>query len=179
MQINKDIIIFCCQIPFRNGRSLEVPLPAFPRIPERVSTPAAYPAVAKSNFANKDVPKWNLGTSLIADSTSCKRILCPEGAASHSPRLRYAATLGACHRPDGLPQRGYVRSGRNPFRVVKGLGPCDPRVAAYRNPGLLDGIPLGFKRHSVGTWNRGTGIETRTNVLAESLGCGTESFQDS
>jgi len=50
------------QIPFGNGCSLEVPLPAFPRIPGRASNPAVYPAVAKSNFADKDVPKWNLGT---------------------------------------------------------------------------------------------------------------------
>ena len=147
------------QVTLGNGLFLEVALPAFPRIPGRISNPAAYPAVAKYHLAGTGVPKWNLGTRL----TSYERIPCPEGAASHSPRSRYAATLGACRRPDGVPQRGYVRSGRNPFRVVKGLGPCDPRVAAYRNPGLLDGIPLGFKRHSVGTWNRGTGIETSSS----------------
>ncbi len=163
------------QIPFVNGLSLEVPLPAFPRVPGRVSNPAPYPAVAKYNFANKSVPKWNLGTSL----TSYERISCPEGAVSHSPRLRYAATLGACRRPDGVPQRGYVRAGRNPFRVVKGLGPCDPRVAAYRNPGLIDGIPLGFQRHFVPKCNLGTSLRVchsraggnpvPTNVLSESI----------
>ncbi len=162
------------QIPFGNGLSLEVPLPAFPRVPGRTSNLGAYPTDAKSNFTDTGVPKYNLGTSL----TSYERIPCPEGAASHSPRLRYPATLGACLRPDGLPQRGYVRYGRNPFRVVMGLGPCDPRVAAYRNPGLIDGIPLGFQRHFVPKCNLGTSLRVRhsraggnpvhTNVLYES-----------
>ena len=71
----------------------------------------------------------------------------PEGIQALSPGLRVSATLGSDWFRISNPER--VASTRtecsNPFQGCRSQMNKRPRVALARNPGLSDGIPLGFR----------------------------------
>lgn len=60
--INAGVLASRSQIPFGNGLSLEVPVPSVSRIPFCAPISGVCAEAAKSNFADKCVPKWNLET---------------------------------------------------------------------------------------------------------------------
>ena len=84
------------QVVLGNGLSLEVVLPASSRIPGRLSNQGNYPKVAKCNFADKDVPKWNLGTSLKIRTNFRSRI-------NYHSDHRYVVHALACASGHGMP----------------------------------------------------------------------------
>lgn len=93
LYLNKYTAIFSARSQFGlwNPRSLEVTLPAFSSVSGRLSYQRDYSEAAKSNFAGRGVPKWNLGTSRMGSNSGTRAISVIASAAKQSriaPDLR-------------------------------------------------------------------------------------------
>lgn len=99
------------------------------------------------------------GWGVLAGARQTKTLasVCPNGAASLSPRLRAALPWETSHQQPsalkGQRQSNPPRSGAPSGHTC--IGPSRPRVGSpcFANPGLNDGTPLGCRR--VGVVGRG------------------------